>query len=69
MRKIIHKLMRYSRDGVNVVADVNAAISTGRDGASSSSVQSYSHIVQWNGQTVTNSESEPASDNEPKRRL
>ena len=46
MRKVIHKLIRFSRGGVNVVADVNAAISTGDSGVSSSSVRSYSRIVQ-----------------------
>jgi hypothetical protein len=53
MRKIIHKLIRYSRGGVNVVADVNAAISTGDDGASTSSVTSYSRVVQRNGRAST----------------
>ena len=53
MRKMIHKLIRFSRGGVNVVADVNAAISTGDSGVSSSSVRSYSRIVQRAGRTRT----------------
>ena len=59
MRKIIHKLIRYSRDGVNVVADVNAAISTGNDGVSSSSVRSYHHIIQRNGRTENEAATRP----------
>ena len=64
MRKIIHKLIRYSRDGVNVAADVNVAISTGNDGISRSSVASYSPIVQRNGKAVTESESGQSTEKE-----
>ena len=52
MRKIIHKLIRYSRDGVNVAADVNAVLATG----GRASVRSRSRGVQRNGQTWTESE-------------
>ena len=66
MQKIIHKLIRYRREGVNVAADVNVAISTGNDGISRSSVASYSPIVQRNGQTVTESESGQSTEKEVK---
>jgi hypothetical protein len=49
MHKLIHKLIRYKRDGVNIVADINAAIATGESGASTSTAHSYSRIVQRNG--------------------
>ena len=55
MHKILHKLIRYRHGDINVIADVNAAITTGeRDGATSSAT-SYSHIVQRNGRTQTES--------------
>jgi hypothetical protein len=66
MQKILHKLIRYSRDGVNVVADINAAISTGEGGVSTSSVQSSSQIVQQNGRTWTESQQETPSEKEVK---
>jgi hypothetical protein len=56
MHKIIHKLIRYRRDGINIAADLNAAISVGDDsGAATSSVSSYTPIVQQNGSTRTES--------------
>jgi hypothetical protein len=64
MRKIIHKLIRYSRGGLNVVADVNAAISTANDGVSSSSVRSYSRIIQRNGRTWNESDTQPPKEKE-----
>jgi hypothetical protein len=54
MHKIIHKLIRYSRDGVNVAADVNAVLATG----GRASVRSRSRVVQRNGRTWTESEVE-----------
>ncbi|HET9848274.1 MAG TPA: hypothetical protein VFR68_06940 [Candidatus Dormibacteraeota bacterium] len=64
MQKIIHKLIRYSRGGVNVVADVNATIATGNDGISTASAGSYSRIVQRNGRTWTESRTEASEDKE-----
>jgi hypothetical protein len=64
MHKIIHKLIRYSRGGVNVVADVNAAISTGDSGVSTISVRSYSRIVQRGGRSSAGSEPQQANDKE-----
>ena len=56
MHKIVHKLIRFRHDGINIAADVNAAISVGDDsGAATSSVSSYSPIVQQNGPTRTES--------------
>ena len=52
MRKIIHKLIRYRYDGINVAADVNAVVATG----GRASVRSRSRVVQRNGQTWTESE-------------
>ena len=64
MRKIIHRLIRYSRGGVNIVADVNATIATGNDGISSASATSYSRIVQRNGRTWTESQTQTSEDKE-----
>jgi len=56
MRKILHKLIRYRHDGINIAADVNAAISVGDDGGSATtSASSNSPIVQQNGPTRTES--------------
>ena len=66
MQKMIHKLIRYSRGSVNVIADVNAAISTGDSGVVSTSVRSYSHIVQRGGPTRTESETQPPNEKEVK---
>ena len=56
MRKILHKLIRYRHDGINIAADVNAAIAVGDDtGAATTSASSYSPIVQQNGPTRTES--------------
>ena len=66
MHKIIHKLIRYSRRGVNVVADLNAAISTTGDGISVSSVRSSSHIVQRSGRSRTASRAPQPNEKEVK---
>ena len=56
MHKILHKLIRYRHDGINIAADVNAAISVGDDGGSATtSASSNSPIVQQNGPTRTES--------------
>jgi hypothetical protein len=67
MRKILHKLIRYSRDGVNLSADLNAVVSTGEEGVSSTSVRSRNRIVQRNGRTWTESEAEVPTETETKR--
>jgi hypothetical protein len=56
MEKKVHKLIRYSKDGVNVVGDINAAISTGEGGVTKSSTRSRNRIVQRGGRTWTESE-------------
>jgi len=68
MHKIIHKLIRYSRRGVNVVAGLNAAISTtgDGDGISVSSVRSSSHIVQRSGRSRTASRAPQPNEKEVK---
>ena len=66
MHKIIHNLIRYSRGGVNVIADVNAAISTGDSGVSTSSARSYSRIVQRSRHTRTESETQQPNEKEVK---
>ena len=63
MHKIIHKLIRYRHDGINIAADVNAAISVGDDtGAATTSASSYSPIVQQNGPTRTESGGKPTKE-------
>jgi hypothetical protein len=54
MRKIVHKLINYRSDEINVVAQVNAAISTGEGGVSSATSYSTSRIVQRSGRTRSN---------------
>jgi len=56
MEKKVHKLIRYSKDGVNVVGDLNAAISTGEGGVTKTSTRSRNRIVQRGGRTWTESE-------------
>jgi hypothetical protein len=60
MQKIIRKLIRYKRDGINVVGDVNAVLSTGEGGPSRTSLRSRNRIVQHGGRTWTESEVEQA---------
>jgi len=55
MHKIVHKLIHYRRGNINVIADVNAAITTGDSGVATSSATSYSRIVQRSGRTQTES--------------
>jgi len=65
MRKILHKLIRYRRDGINIAAEVNAAISVGDDaGGVTTSASSYSSIVQQNGPTRTESGGNPPTKEE-----
>ena len=58
MQKKMHKLIRYSKDGVNVVGDLNAAISTGEGGVTKTSTKSRNRIVQRGGRTWTETETE-----------
>jgi hypothetical protein len=67
MRKIVHKLIRYSRGGINVAGDVNAVISSGEAGMSSTSVRSRNRIVQRNGRTWVESEVEEPTEEEVRR--
>ena len=72
MHKIIHKLIRYRGGNINVIADVNAAITTGDSGAVTSSATSYSRIVQRSGRMQTESggtapEKEEVNDDEGDR--
>jgi hypothetical protein len=67
MQKIIHKLIRYRRGGINIAADLNAAISTGESGAATSSASSYSHIVQRNGPTRPDGTDHPKQPDGDKR--
>jgi hypothetical protein len=62
MQKIIHKLIRYSRGGVNIAADVNAVISSSEGGTSKTSVRNRNRIIQRGGRTWSESEvEEPAA--------
>jgi hypothetical protein len=53
MHKIIHKLIRMNRDGMNVVADVNVVVASGGEARA----RSRNRIVQRNGRSVTVTES------------
>lgn len=55
MRKVIHKLIHLSKDGVNVVVDLNTAIASGSGGTSYASVRSESRIVQRTGRNYAQS--------------
>jgi hypothetical protein len=59
MRKVVHKRIRRSGNGVNVVADVNAVIAAtvGKTGgASEASHRQSVRIVQTNGHTEVTEE-------------
>jgi hypothetical protein len=62
MQKKVHKLIRYSKDGVNVVGDINAAVSTGEGGVTRTSTRSRNRIVQRGGRTWTESEIDGTSE-------
>jgi hypothetical protein len=62
MQKKIHKLIRYSKDGVNLVGDINAAFSTG-EGVTRTSTTSRNRIVQRGGRTWTESEIDGSTEN------
>jgi len=66
MHKIIHKLIRYRSGDINIVADVNAAITTGDRGGATSSASTYSPIVQRSGRTQTESGSHAPTKEEVK---
>lgn len=56
MRRIIRRRVRSSRDGANLVGDVNAVVAsqTGRQGEhSATSARQQVRIVQRNGRTRT----------------
>ena len=57
VNKAIRKRIRRSEDGINVVGDVNAAVSgkVGEGGTSGSRVVSRQRIVQRNGETTEQS--------------
>jgi hypothetical protein len=62
VRKVVQKRFRHSGDGVNVVADVNAAVAAtvGKPGAVTATTRRQSvSIVQRNGRTeITEQHSE-----------
>jgi len=65
MQKMLHKLIRLRRPGVNLVADVNATVSTGEPGVvNASHVRSRNRIVQRGGQIWTESETEDMNEKE-----
>ncbi|HEX3629719.1 MAG TPA: hypothetical protein VHW91_04560 [Candidatus Dormibacteraeota bacterium] len=64
MQKVLHKLIHYNKNGINLVAEVNAAIATGNDATTSASVRSSSRIVQRNGRTTTDSETQQTDEKE-----
>jgi hypothetical protein len=65
MEKKVHKLIRYSKDGINVVGDINASIASGETGQHSvSSVRSRNRITQRNGKTVSESTFDSADEKE-----
>ena len=55
MHKMIHKLIHFRRGNINVIADVNATVTTGDSGVATSSAASYSRIVQRSGRVQTKS--------------
>ena len=55
MHKMLHKLMHFRRGNINVIADVNATVTTGDSGVATSSAASYSRIVQRSGRVQTES--------------
>ena len=59
----IRRRIRHSKDGVNVVADVNAAL-TGNvnEPGRKTSVSSKQTVVQRDGRTTTTTHTEEASD-------
>jgi hypothetical protein len=67
MQKIIHKLIRLHHGGINIAADLNAAISTGDSGVAHSSASSYSHIVQRSGPTRPDGTDHPKQPDGDKR--
>jgi len=55
MHKMLHKLIHFRRGNINVIADVNATVTTGDSGVATSSAASYSRIVQRSGRVQTES--------------
>ena len=59
----IRRRIRHSKDGVNVVADVNAVVAgTVNEPGQTTSVSSRQRIVQRNGRTETTTEKEVRDD-------
>jgi hypothetical protein len=53
VRKVVNRRIRHSRDGVDVVGDINAVIAANvNEPGGSSHVSSKQRIVQRNGETV-----------------
>lgn len=65
MHKILHKLIRLNRDGLNVVADVNVVVAT--DGQATA--RSRSRIVQRNGRSVTVTDTEGSDEPEQEKEV
>jgi hypothetical protein len=64
MEKNVRKKIRYNRDGINLVGDINASISTGEPGQSQvtkTSTRSRNRIVQRGGKTWSVSEYDDGS--------
>ena len=62
MDKIVRKRIRYNRDGINLVGDINAAISSGEPGqVTKTSTKSRNRIVQRGGKTWSVSEYDDGS--------
>jgi hypothetical protein len=65
MAKKIQKHIRYSKDGVNVVGDINAVIASGEPGETTvTSTRSRNRIVQRGGRTWSESEVESPNQKE-----
>ena len=61
--KTIQRRIRHAKDGVNVVADVNAAVAGSvNEPGGKTSVSSRQTVVQRDGQTTTTTESEEHRD-------
>ena len=53
LRKVIHRTLRHSKDGVNVAGGIDAVVNANvnEPGESRTSVRSRTRIVQRNGRT------------------
>ncbi len=66
VRKLIQRRIRGKQDGVDLFADVNAAIAAnvGETGSSSTHVSKSQRIVQKDGQTVVSERTERREETE-----